>query len=116
LNEAEIVLKNEIAIRFQLTQTCTIFAGVAQWLERHVANVNVEGSNPFTRFLPLFCTPGCWVGGLQELIQTFRDCQSISVRVRQFFLSPFRETRPFDPVQPEITPFFRFDLPCFVFL
>ncbi len=26
-------------------------AGVAQWLERHVANVNVEGSNPFTRFL-----------------------------------------------------------------
>ena len=25
------------------------FAGVAQWLERHVANVNVEGSNPFTR-------------------------------------------------------------------
>ncbi len=24
-------------------------AGVAQWLERHVANVNVEGSNPFTR-------------------------------------------------------------------
>lgn len=25
-------------------------AGVAQWLERHVANVNVDGSNPFTRF------------------------------------------------------------------
>ena len=27
-----------------------LLAGVAQWLERHVANVNVEGSNPFTRF------------------------------------------------------------------
>ena len=27
-------------------------AGVAQWLERHVANVNVVGSNPITRFLP----------------------------------------------------------------
>ena len=26
-------------------------AGVAQWLEHHVANVNVEGSNPFTRSL-----------------------------------------------------------------
>ena len=24
-------------------------AGVAQWLERHVANVNVVGSNPITR-------------------------------------------------------------------
>jgi len=29
-------------------------AGVAQWLERHVANVNVEGSNPFTRFIFLY--------------------------------------------------------------
>ena len=28
-----------------------IYAGVAQWLEHHVANVNVEGSNPFTRSL-----------------------------------------------------------------
>ena len=28
-----------------------INAGVAQWLEHHVANVNVEGSNPFTRSL-----------------------------------------------------------------
>ncbi len=26
-------------------------AGVAQWLERHVANVNVVGSNPITRSL-----------------------------------------------------------------
>ena len=28
----------------------TSIAGVAQWLERHVANVNVVGSNPITRF------------------------------------------------------------------
>ena len=27
------------------------YAGVAQWLERHVANVNVVGSNPITRSL-----------------------------------------------------------------
>ena len=29
-------------------------AGVAQWLERHVANVNVVGSNPITRSLSYF--------------------------------------------------------------
>ena len=33
-------------------------AGVAQWLERHVANVNVVGSNPITRFLPQSMSPG----------------------------------------------------------
>ena len=28
-------------------------AGVAQMVERHVANVNVAGSNPVTRSIPL---------------------------------------------------------------
>ena len=34
-----------------LSPRSTSTAGVAQWLERHVANVNVVGSNPITRFV-----------------------------------------------------------------
>jgi hypothetical protein len=43
-------LQNSEPLRFR-NQLERINAGVAQWLEHHVANVNVEGSNPFTRSL-----------------------------------------------------------------
>ena len=39
-------------------------AGVAQWLERHVANVNVVGSNPITRF----CLPVYALGFAQHVV------------------------------------------------
>ena len=39
----------------------TAFAGVAQLVERHVANVNVVGSSPITRFWPCL---GCSLIGV----------------------------------------------------
>ena len=40
-----------------ITEYC---CGCSSVVERHVANVNVDGSNPFTRFLPAGLVPaGC---------------------------------------------------------
>lgn len=52
-------------------------AGVAQWLERHVANVNVVGSNPITR--------SWWT----LKFHTIRNARSVTASVFSWFFIGF---------------------------